>query len=439
MKKYNGCLIVLLLILVPRTNSKYVLKDDKIVKVNSPKFNINEYTNGPLEIKDYNNEYLNLRIINNGDSTVKGEVIIDGTKIKDVVVASNKEEVYKIYLTSSLYQKLEECLTYTIKINYTAPYKVSRNLTTIKKASTSLFGRIKCMNLGNDSEKGIDYARANSSSNGEGVYLLDETKYDTNPVYFFRGTHNLNNNIIFSGFCWKIIRTTETGGVRVVYNGRPSSGRCNTTIGSSTQIGTSIFNVSQYNKKYVGYMYGSDSNPYNNTYDSEMKKYIDNWYTNNIRYTSDVNKLDTRAIYCNDRTEDAEGRGAFSYGGDVRYRSHSPSVKCSLNDSFSVNGGNRRLQYPVGLLTIDENMLAGFEGEIGNTNYYLHTGQKYALLSPGRGSDGYGYSHMININDDGKFFGDFPNGTFGVRPVITIKGDTTVISGNGIQNNPFTV
>ncbi len=118
----------------------------------------------------------------------------------------------------------------------------------------SLYNKIKEQSLGNDKEKGINYLKVNSETNGEGVYLFDETKSDTYPVYFFRGTHQLNNNLLYAGFCWKIVRTTETGGVRIVYNGVPVNGKCTNTTGSDTQIGTSQFNPSYKAKKHVGYI-----------------------------------------------------------------------------------------------------------------------------------------------------------------------------------------
>ncbi len=42
MKKYIGCLIMLLLILVPRTNSKYVLSDAKNLGIKTPGFDMLE-------------------------------------------------------------------------------------------------------------------------------------------------------------------------------------------------------------------------------------------------------------------------------------------------------------------------------------------------------------------------------------------------------------
>ena len=76
-----------------------------------------------------------------------------------------------------------------------------------------------------------------------------------NPVYYYKGNVE-NNNVLFGGFCWKIVRTTETGGVKIVYNGVQKDGSCNNT-GTDSQIGTSAFNSSYNSPAYVGYMYNT--------------------------------------------------------------------------------------------------------------------------------------------------------------------------------------
>ncbi len=49
------------------------------------------------------------------------------------------------------------------------------------------------------------------------------------------------NNVIFAGFCWKIVRTTDIGGVKLIYSGIPTDGRCVST-GANQQIGAVNFN-----------------------------------------------------------------------------------------------------------------------------------------------------------------------------------------------------
>ena len=436
MEKYIGCLIVLLLIFIPRTNSKYVLSENKNLSVNTPGFDMVETTNGPILIKDYKKDFIEIKIKNNGEKDAKGEIVIEGVKLQDVAVAAGKEETYKIHITDALYNKLVECDIYPVKINYSSPYKISRDVTTIRRDSPTIHGKVKCMNLGSAKERGIDYSKVNSSTNGEGVYLFDETKNDDHPVYFFRGTHNLNNNLLYANICWKIVRTTETGGVRVVYNGAPVGGKCTNTTGSNTQIGTSKFNSPYNKKKHVGYMFGDDTNPYQNINDSDIKKVIDNWYKTNIKDKGFESSLDKKSIYCGDRTEIQSG-SYIDYAGRNRAESNKPTVKCPANDSYSVEDGNRKLTNPVGILTIDETILAGTNWSTGsNNNFYLYTSNRYWLLSPNRWYSS-GDAFVLYVYSDGSPRSYSVSGAYGVRPAITLKGELPVLAGDGSKDKPF--
>ena len=87
-------------------------------------------------------------------------------------------------------------------------------------------------------------------------------------VYIFKS--NDINNVIFQNFCWKIIRTTETGGVKLLYNGSPSSGKC-TNTGANTMLSKTSFSQEfGYNQPaYVGYMY--NPNTLNGTYEQQLR------------------------------------------------------------------------------------------------------------------------------------------------------------------------
>ena len=110
----------------------------------------------------------------------------------------------------------------------------------------------------------IDFSKAPSDTNGNGINILEGTENDTFPIYFYRGFDTegksvvSKNNVLFGGFCWKIVRTTDTGGIKIVYNGEPTNdGKCTNTTGTVTQISTSAFNSSYNSPAYNGYMYGT--------------------------------------------------------------------------------------------------------------------------------------------------------------------------------------
>ena len=72
------------------------------------------------------------------------------------------------------------------------------------KEDTSLYGTIK--------------KRAKTDTTYLALYTGEGADTYANPVYYYKGNVQ-NNNVLFAGFCWKIVRTTETGGVKIVYNG----------------------------------------------------------------------------------------------------------------------------------------------------------------------------------------------------------------------------
>ena len=70
--------------------------------------------------------------------------------------------------------------------------------------------------------KGGLYKTIENRYNEDKTYLElytgeDSDTYDF-PVYYYKDNVQ-NNNVFFAGFCWKIVRTTETGGVKLIYNG----------------------------------------------------------------------------------------------------------------------------------------------------------------------------------------------------------------------------
>ena len=98
----------------------------------------------------------------------------------------------------------------------------------------------------------IDFSKTSEKSNTNGIYMTKDTDSGI-PVYYYRG--NVDNHLLFANFCWRIVRTTETGGLKLIYDGVPTDGQCNNT-GSATTIGNSVFNSNYNSLADVGYMYG---------------------------------------------------------------------------------------------------------------------------------------------------------------------------------------
>ena len=100
----------------------------------------------------------------------------------------------------------------------------------------------------------IDFSKQSSDDGTKGIYTTTNTENNV-PVYYYRGAVD-NNHVLFANFCWRIVRTTETGGVKLIYDGKPTNGQCNNT-GADTTIGNIQFNTSYNSPAYVGYMYNT--------------------------------------------------------------------------------------------------------------------------------------------------------------------------------------
>ena len=308
---------------------------------------------------------------------------------------------------------------------------------------------------------GIDFSVAPSETNGKGVYVRNGTESDTYPVYYYRGAVT-NNNVIFGGFCWKIVRTTETGGIKLIYNGTPTDGACNNTGTASQLSSTSAFNYNaeyEFYNAHVGYMYGT---PNSSTYEAEhlstkdstsstIKVEIDSWFGDNM--TGYISYLED-TVWCNDRsfassnTGTGAGTSVTYYGahGRVFNSSPAPSLECiNQNDRFTVNetmegrvNGNGALTYPVALLTADELTLAG-QGYNGySTTNYLHTGQVWWSLSPLYFSGDYALE--FGVHASGPLYGITLAYSYGVRPAVSLLLGTEISkNGDGSVNSPFVV
>ena len=250
---------------------------------------------------------------------------------------------------------------------------------------------------------------------------------------------------------WRIIRTNADGSIKLLYAG---------TSPDTTEayIGEIKFNPTDNDPMYVGYKYGTSGSLENNRTndnDSTIKTYIDNWYKNNlIDYTKYLSK---DAVYCNDR-ELASGQAysitkVFVYAPYERiYTNKQPTYNCTnMSDAFSVNNTSAKLDYPIGLMSIDELSYAGGQAfttlDAPYAWYYTNANGEssygsvaFWALSPFYwdgsysgvwyvdGSDYPGLLNLYNVDDTGA-----------VRPSVSLSSCNLISRGDGSANNPYVV
>ena len=185
-----------------------------------------------------------------------------------------------------------------------------------------------------------------------------------------------------------------------------------------------------------------------NKTDSPIKTKLDNWYKTNM--TSYTSKL-ADETFCSDRSI-TSGSGYLTtpttiYGAYNRLQDNKkPSLKCSQdNDKFKMSNESAKLDYPVGLILADEVALAGGRayyngGYSPNSNYYLYNGKYYWTLSPSSFSSGSSLARVWAVMSSGGLHPwDGVPGSFGVRPVINLRADTSITKGDGSSLNPFVI
>ena len=431
------------------------------------------------ELKTLNQTSILTYEVTNNSSNYDAEINVtcvpkDGTTAKYTSIKNKLDnDATKVLAKSSLNGTLTITLNKTATEEASEEYKCKLEFngverTKIAASGTNLYNLIK---NNADTKTVIDYKVRSGVSGTNGIYMTTATNGNV-PVYYYRGdADKVNNNIIFNNMCWKIIRTTETGGVKLIYNGTPSTGKCETQTGDTTQIGTSKFNESNDDNAYVGYMYGTaGSSTYQathaNTNESTIKKYIDSWYNDNFDESAASKLEDT--VFCNDRSIKKYDANTIGYTGMSSYENlgygvnstlygaahrasywsnnPNPSLVCqNQNDKFTVESKNGKLSYPIGLITLDEVVLAGFNTYYSNTsNYkditnYLYTNTYYWTFSPvvmfvnGRAFVGY-------VDGTGSVGNDRVDVAVGVRPVVSLANGTLVNSnGDGTSTNPYIV
>ena len=190
-----------------------------------------------------------------------------------------------------------------------------------------------------DNDNGINYIESGNFTgrNGNGFYEYYKTANDDMPIYYYRGSKN--NLVVFGGQCFNILRTTDTGDVKLMYYGAVDSN--NVCTNSNYEI-SSIQNFSQYTYYRpfinISYMYGeiepSTTSLSFESYQSMSSLYYTNNY-NKTGYYSDEVVLDRDGynlidpVEYNDETDihDLIGKyyvsGCWSYGS---YACHNTSV-----------------------------------------------------------------------------------------------------------------
>ena len=233
---------------------------------------------------------------------------------------------------------------------------------------------------------------------------------------------------------WRIIRVDKDNKIRMIYAGSkaPSESTKVVLTGTDTNMGFTPYN-NEYNRaEYVGFQYTVGSQR-GTTTNSLIKTYLDNWYTKYFNENISTSRF-SQTTFCNDRNTSSTWA---SIGSDFYYATYTrlfsadtpvPSVECNSEDLFTNN---------LGLIKVDEIILAGDKISGDNTSFYLNNDMTYWTSSPLAFVDNQAF--LIGyLPEAGLFETTAATPGFGVRGVITLSSDAKLL-GSGTYNDVYVV
>ena len=285
-----------------------------------------------------------------------------------------------------------------------------------------------------------------SDKSDKGIY---ESNDDYGKTYYYRG-NVANNNVMFAGYQWQIVRINGDGTIRLLYNGLQGD---NSDTKKSINNKHYKFNDVDGNPTYVGYMYGNvNSKLYDevhaNNYSSSIKEVLDEWYKNNIENMGYGKYISTDSTFCGDRTlYDDSGGDGINLGKDTRFGAYQrfrnsnvifycPNMERDLYTMTSAKIGNKFLNYPIGLITSDEIIFSGINGLGKNKYAWSYSSEDYWTMSPAY-SSGAGRQLLWSSNLSGIVVHSWSTYELATRPVINLKTDVKISGGIGTINDPY--
>ncbi len=290
----------------------------------------------------------------------------------------------------------------------------------------------------------------------EGIFKAEDNDGET---YYFRGAAE-NNYVKFADFYWRIIRINGDGTIRLIYQGpkATSTGKTSAMLtlnNDATYKNYSVFNSNTNNNMYVGFKYTSGQ-VHGTNEESDILKELNKWYLENLKnYES---KIAVNAGFCGDRTPSTSsstinnsggtGTARTYYGGYIRLVTNKqPSLKCPAEDLYTTSGsikGNKSLNNPIGLVTVDEVSMAGGLYKTSNQSYYLCSETIYWTMSPSEYDPVMGHpARLFYVGLSGDLSTADARWTPSVRPVINLRADITfTFNGTGEKGsmtNPYVV
>ena len=391
-------------------NSKYIsesLKGNKLSEINS---------NDSSKL-DLNGNDLTYKIKLNSDGSVASIAVKKGNYC--IISSKDSSKITKSDVS-------EDCEGFNVLANWYDDCKDKNTLRCkILSDNETYVDSVKSKYV--TSNSGINFKEPSSDTNGKGLYYatdLNATDENndglSNRIYYYRGDIN-NNYVVLGNKCYKILRTTESGNVKLMYHDNANAdGTCNEQKTKDTSLESAYSLNNLLDNTYMGYMYGDVK--LRPVEDLEIQPLIENKdLRTNVKYYSDSytykdgkyylsgnyiqgkynqlcgnNNCKIKNYYtCNSNTKDQ--------GCDTLYQIVSSTLYRKVDNLYNLSVGDNNkygssFKYENGQFEIDGDIKTGSVGtdsEICNPdscsilNYYFINNEVFLYKVVGYSSNGY--------------------------------------------------
>lgn len=338
-------------------------------------------TNGGDDINYYNVSFSKIRGNGNYKLYYK-DILINEGDLKTI------DEISTDYISIDI----NETKDYKLEIINTGDVNLKATLNVIPHESLSstfadLILENNSISTNTLSEIGLEPAKENEG--------LIKSADDIGVSYFFRG--NVNNNYVsFGDLLWRIVRINGDGTVRLV-------------LDDVTDTISNYYPSNNLIRKYD---------------ESNINTYLKEWLQTNL---SSVNDYIANSRFCSD----------IVYNDDFTYQAYDRII---TNNIPTLNCLGENITSNIGLLTIDEIILAGASKTSFNRDYYLYNSNikdSWYTMTSAKGDDK--SMNMFMIDSSGNILMSLNGNLYrNVRPVINLIKNIEM-TGKGTIDDPYKV
>ncbi len=216
------------------------------------------------------------------------------------------------------------------------------------------------------------------------------------PVYMYNNV-TAKNNVLFGGFCWKMVRTTDTGGIKILYNGLPdSNGRCNNSGESSLLTN-----------------YPTDKSKVKSRFNRDAESVSDVGYMYNTRYQTETEHMIDELVIINNRAMSSTENYSYFYSDEFEYKNNFYYLTDAAKTDWSTDNKDLVGKYTCGTAT----------SSICSTLLYIVNADSDYIyyVSVGGGKDVSSRNLTVTFSDSVELNGD---GTYTLtNPVVINRAD----------------